>query len=331
MLSSCTHHFLDRAKEKYLILTDTDEFLSFNFILPDEDISHFNRNSIFSLGAKDTPSIGKRARDRLEAWPIRAIAGRNPNQTILSFIESQQELQQTYFPAQSGCTRIVGLAYGTNTTDDLEDEPLMTKKYQHRQKYPHDKFSKVMLELPKISESRDELNHIESIHNPFPKLCGMNGKHSSGQDFSGSVLKVAHYVGTIEGWLERGGGKGSHLYRQDRKSWEDKNTQFGPYTEELDLYMGAWVDFFIAKVGIHSADELLYKPIRQRIRVIRDVFMLIPQFALKKCNSELNKSGVRVVLMVTRWDDIFGANIDARSSKILYNPGKQGEDKRYVW
>eukprot|EP00985_Skeletonema_marinoi_P031808 scaffold37813_cov201-Skeletonema_marinoi.AAC.2 len=103
----------------------------------------------------------------------------------------------------------------------------MTKRYQQHSKFFNDAFSKVMIELPKIKEDRNELGLIGDIHNPFPRLCGWNGKHSSGQDFMGSVLKVSHYVGSIESWLERGFGNGTNIRKQDIREWKKRNLR-GP-------------------------------------------------------------------------------------------------------
>eukprot|EP00957_Ditylum_brightwellii_P089753 6836091-Ditylum_brightwellii.AAC.1 len=138
LASSCTHHFLDKGEEEWLLLTDTDEFLSYNFIQPGENISSFDKNSVFR--GPRAPSLEKRAADRVKALPIRRKAlafsaqglTTKTNNTILSFIKAQRASNSShgYFPSQSGCTRIVGLTYGTNksTSSDVKKfENLMTK------------------------------------------------------------------------------------------------------------------------------------------------------------------------------------------------------------
>eukprot|EP00984_Skeletonema_dohrnii_P037407 scaffold39445_cov155-Skeletonema_dohrnii-CCMP3373.AAC.1 len=254
-ISSCTHHFLDKEAEEWLLLTDTDEFLAYNFIQRGENISYFDKDSIDKdsifqgqqSGRWGAPSVEKRAADRVKAVPIRhqALAfseqgqgsASSTNYTILSFMKEQRAIgasSHEYFPSQSGCTRIVGLMYGTkeNSTASAGDSDsdvekveniLMTKRYQQHSMNLRDGFSKVLIELPKLKEDRNELGYIETIHNPFPKLCGRNGKHSSGQDFMGSVLKVAHYVGSVESFLERGYGKGSNINKHDITEWEKRD------------------------------------------------------------------------------------------------------------
>jgi hypothetical protein len=92
LVQSCTRHFLEKGEEVWLLLTDTDEFLSYNFIQPRENISHFDKDSIFH--GKRAPSVEKRAADRVEALPIRRQAlafskqrATSANNTIFSFIE----------------------------------------------------------------------------------------------------------------------------------------------------------------------------------------------------------------------------------------------------
>jgi hypothetical protein len=89
LVSSCTHHFLEKGYEEWLLLTDTDEFLSYNYILPGENISHFDKDSIFQ--GRRAPSVQKRATDRVKASLTFSEQGRgSPNNTILSFIETQR-------------------------------------------------------------------------------------------------------------------------------------------------------------------------------------------------------------------------------------------------
>jgi len=287
LVSSCTHHFLDKGEEEWLLLTDTDEFLSYNFIQPGENISSFDKDSIFR--GPGAPSLEKRAADRVKALPIRRKAlpfsaqgsTARANNTILSFIQAQRanNASYDYFPSQSGCTRIVGLTYGTNesestSSDVKKSENLMTKRYQQHSKFFNDAFSKVMIELPKIKEDRNELGWIGDIHNPFPRLCGRNGKHSSGQDFMGSVLKVSHYVGSVESWLERGFGNGTNIRKQDIREWKKRDLRGAPYTDRFDTRMSTWYEKFEAKVGKDGAEKLLLRPIQERIEYVRSKLQL---------------------------------------------------------
>jgi hypothetical protein len=170
----------------------------------------------------------------------------------------------------------VGLTYGTNestSSDGKKTEILMTKRYQHHSTYFSDRFSKVMIELPKIKQDT-HLRQIETIHNPFPNMCGRNGRASSGQDFIGSVLKVSHYVGSVESWLERGFGNGTSIRNQDIGEWRKRDVEGAPYNDQLDTRMGSWFEKFEAKVGKDSAEKLLLQPIQERIEYVRSMLQL---------------------------------------------------------
>merc|ERR1711920_941380 len=122
-----------------------------------------------------------------------------------------------------------------------------------------------MIDLTKVTEDRNELGYMESIHNPFPRMCGSNGRYSSGQDFMGSVLKVSHYIGTIESFLERGFGKGTIVNKQDISTWKKRNLNGAPYVNQLDTIIGSWFERFVILVGEDGVEELLLEPLRKRI------------------------------------------------------------------
>ena len=145
----------------------------------------------------------------------------------------------------------------------------MTKKYQMKQKKLGDGFSKVMLDISKISESRGELQQTSTIHNPFPKFCGYNGKWTSGVDFISSILKLSHYIGSLESFMERGSGAGSWINKQNEDVWKGRNQQSSPYTDKVDTSMGRWVDVFLSRVGKDVGEELLFEPLRRRIMSVR--------------------------------------------------------------
>jgi hypothetical protein len=60
---------IDKGEEEWLLLTDTDDFVSYNFVQPRENISYFDKNSIFH--GPRAPSLEKRAAYRVKALTIR--------------------------------------------------------------------------------------------------------------------------------------------------------------------------------------------------------------------------------------------------------------------
>jgi hypothetical protein len=183
----------------------------------------------------------------------------------------------------------VGLTYGTNESTSSE-EILTTKRYQHHSKYFNDRFSKVMIELPKIKRVR-QLRIFETVHNPFPLLCGKNGRASSGQDFMGSVLKVSHYVGSVESWLERGFGNGTDIREQNIREWKQRDLQGAPYIDQPDTRMGSWYEKFEAKVGKDGTEKLLLQPIQERIEYVRSTIQLRQKMTNQGPGDDSNSKG----------------------------------------
>jgi len=301
-VTACTNHFRNLENEKWLLLTDTDEFLFYNTILPSENISHYDPKSIFTGKFGDVVKK-KIPENRAKALPIRKKLITDyirHNKTILTFIEEQQQLNlknnfhngttttnnakssdESFFPSSTGCNRIVGLRYGsprvavavTNNNNNNKpnkkehEEILMTKNYQSHPKELADNFSKVFLELPKLRGS--QLTMYETIHNPFPKACGKNGKWSTGQDFISSVLKIAHFVGTLESYVERDNDDRTRRGTNLVSGWEKMHDSLSPYEDILDTNMGYWLDLFLLKVGNDTANRIFLEPLKKRIDIVR--------------------------------------------------------------
>jgi hypothetical protein len=260
-VNSCVHHFIDEGKENWVILTDTDEFLTYNFIKPGENHSYFDPH----FQGPTAPTIGKRLAQRESAMPIRQRLPSYKNKTILSLIEDEQrDPSQDEFPRKNGCTRVVGLGFSTDVTDESKDELLMTLKFRHHQKHLGSDFSKVFLELSKIQKS--QLTHWETIHNPYVKVCGKNGKYSSGMDYIASVLRVNHYVGSLESYMERAKDRrGSRTIA----AYQKRNERYLPVEEEPDDSIDSWFDRFLLKVGEDTVADLLLKPISERVAKVK--------------------------------------------------------------
>jgi hypothetical protein len=262
-VDSCVHHFKDEGKENWVLLTDTDEFLTYNFIKPGENHSYFDPH----FQGRTAPTIGKRRAQRESAMPIRQRLPSYKNKTILSFIEEEQrDASQDDFPSKKGCTRVVGLGFGTDVPDERKEELLMTLKFRNHQKHLRSGFSKVLLELSKIKER--QLTGWETIHNPYVKVCGKNGMFSSGMDYIASVLRVNHYVGSLESYMERGGAK-DHRGPRNIAAYKKRNERYLPAEEEPDDSIDSWFDRFLLKVGEDTVADLLLKPIRERIAKVK--------------------------------------------------------------
>lgn len=274
---SCTNHYRNLQQEQYLLLTDSDEFVAYNPIMPLENLTHYPvfPESIFQGGPYFT-GIEGRKKDCSHAIPIREKEipyALEHHHTILDFIHHQQQknTNQTYFPNPNGCTRLVGLKYGTNNSDTLNSSSiLLTQTYLHHEQY-NDHWSKVMLDVTTFNDQ--DLEYVETMHNPFPRRCGKNGKKSSGMDFSSAILRLAHYVGSLESWMERSIGndeKGVTLVRaMNEETWKERNDEGKPYHLERDWSMTTWVDEFTSIVGKEMADGLLFVPLEKQIAYVK--------------------------------------------------------------
>ena len=118
------------------------------------------------------------------------------------------------------------------------------------------------MELSKIKKT--QLTNWETIHNPYVKVCGKNGKFSSGMDYIASVLRINHYVGSLESYMERGGGKERRGLR-NIANYKKRNERYLPAEEEPDDSIDSWFDRFLSKVGEDMAENLLLKPMRERV------------------------------------------------------------------
>ena len=85
------------------------------------------------------------------------------------------------------------------------------------------------------------------------------------------MLKISHYIGSLESWLERGGGKGTAIRPQNAEGWRKRIKERGPFVDYPDVRMGYWVDMFLSKVGTDAAEGLLFKPLRHRIAFVKSM------------------------------------------------------------
>jgi len=149
------------------------------------------------------------------------------NKMILSLIQDEQRNpSQDVFPSKNACTRVVGLGFGTD----------MTRRFRNHQKRQRGDFSKGLLEISKINKTQDALDALGTNSQSYSvKVCGRNGKFSSGMDYIASVLRINHYVGLLESYkyMDRGGGKERRGLR-NIVGFKKRNERYSPAEEEPD-------------------------------------------------------------------------------------------------
>jgi hypothetical protein len=132
---------------------------------------------------------------------------------------------------------------------------LLVTLSQHRIGIKGGKFSKTLLDVTKVDEESLHYSFVDSVHNPNRKLCGYNGRSGSGADYIASPLRLNHYVaGSFEQYFERANdfrGNSIDRYLGERN--------FRPSGENKDI--DYWIDWFIQKVNMRDAENLLFKPL----------------------------------------------------------------------
>ena len=250
-----------RQNRTWTLLTDNDEYMTFNYVHDDEEIK-------YNHPAAHKSKVKKRIdHDRKTYMHLRKDLPSQNETTILDFInrsninntgggEHSSEKQLQFLP---NCVRLPGIHYGgdigVNRTFVDQDwshgnvvDPylLSTIRNIHHAKR-NSKFSKVMIDVSRV-ETKDlewtSSNHAKTIHNPS-KVCGFNGKNDSGADYYSSLFRLNHYLGSIESYLER-----QTDYRsRSLDTYYKKAGKVNATVANWDTDIIPWMDVFIRKIG----------------------------------------------------------------------------------
>ncbi|KAL3790833.1 LOW QUALITY PROTEIN: hypothetical protein ACHAWO_010672 [Cyclotella atomus] len=205
---------------EWLLLTDTDEFLSYNYILPGENISHFDKDSIFQ--GRRAPSVQKRATDRVKASLTFSEQGRgSPNNTILSFIETQRSKHEVYFPIRMYEDRTKeGSFTSRSDAKNTDQNNHITKRYQYHSKILNDSKRECLGTHGHYSQSFPKAMWVEWETLVWSRLYELRAEASTS-------------------WLERGFGKGTILNKQGINEWRQKDLKKVPLT--VMIMIQKWV------------------------------------------------------------------------------------------
>ena len=270
----CFRELYDKRKRGWTLLTDTDEFVTFNYRYPaTEDPSKYDSVTQFKSHA-DVDG------DRARVIPYRdLLANMTKRVTIAQYLDTYDEVTQAR--KDHSCMRIPGLTFTSHAihpSEMVRDFPigmdgsnLMTlRQRQHAAK--DGSFSKAMLHLrvaPNKGWFRD--GTVLNVHTPNRQMCGRTTKEDhtgSGADYVSSLFRLHHYkAGTVEAYLERAGDwRGGGLWR----FYFDRSAD--AVGENSDLTQ--WFRWFVDKVGREAADRLLLQPLNDtynRIGSLRHV------------------------------------------------------------
>jgi hypothetical protein len=269
----CFGELWKKKKRGWTILTDTDEFLTFNYRYPEtEDSSKYDSETLF----KSREDIKK---ERMGALPIRNLLGNMTERvTIAQYLATYDKI---HIANNNGkvdkCLRFPGLTFTSqesNTSVIQSDAPdgvdggnLMTLR-QRKHAAKDGSFSKAMLNL-KVATGMDwfEFGSVLNVHTPNRRMCGKTDKKGfsgSGADYISSLFRIHHYkAGTVESYLERAGDwRGGGLWR----FYYDRSVDTVGQNSDLT----PWLKWFVAKVGMKAANKLLIRPLKETYDEIGD-------------------------------------------------------------
>lgn len=259
----CFGELYEKKKRGWTILTDTDEFITFNYRYPEtEDESKYDSETLYT--SRDEIDM-----DRTIKLPIRDLLGNmTPRVTIAQYLVTYDKVYGG--TPKEKCMRIPGLTFtshesnasviAADSPNGMDGNHLMTLR-QRKHAAKDGSFSKAMLNL-RTATGKEwfQFGSVLNVHTPNRRMCGKTTKKSfsgSGADYISSLFRIHHYkAGTIESFLERAGDwRGGGLWRFyfDRSS----NT----VGENNDLTH--WFKWFVDKVGRKAADKLLLQPLNE--------------------------------------------------------------------
>lgn len=271
--SFCFGELYEKKKRGWTLLTDTDEYVTFNYRYPEtEDVTRYD--SITDFKTKEEVDS-----ERESNLPIRDILPKLTEQvTIAQHLAAYEKVQEMGNQRAPKCLRVPGLTFSsheTNASSIQQDVPpgvdgsgLMTlRQRQHAAK--DGSFSKAMLNL-RTATGKDwfGFGSVLNVHTPNRRMCGRTSKKGfsgSGADYISSLFRIHHYkAGTIESYLERAGDwRGGGLWR----FYFDRNME--PVGENSDL--APWFKWFIDKVGMDSVNKLLMEPLNSTYEEISNL------------------------------------------------------------
>lgn len=241
---------LKTLNASWVLHTDTDEFLTYNYLENDEDVNNFD-----AYRKRESEALQEKHEERIRelrkrVLPIRQKLPDMGNVTIVDFM--------SHFQIPGACFHVPGLQMSakesrlSSVTKDvppqIDARKLMTLRHR---KYgtKSGRFTKAMIDVSKVDWDLLVDDQVVTIHTPIRDVCPYNGVSGSGYDYIASVFRLHHYAGTFRSFQERqNDGRRTRLQTFHLRDVE-------PVGENDDVR--PWIKAFVNKVGISDAIELL--------------------------------------------------------------------------
>jgi hypothetical protein len=239
---------IKRIHPSWVLHLDTDEFLTFNYIHPDEDESFFLSNSTeYQRKVKSIRNNRMPLRRKLPKPLGRITISEFLNHALVKPCIKVPGLQMS---AQEQLH--VSMIYN-HTPPGIDPKTLMTlRHFHHGNKYG--RFTKTLLNLKRIPQKAIRQEFVRTIHNPMGQVCGRHNEQYIGIDYISSILRLHHYAGTRESFEQR-------QFDARNRSYDKRNVS--SLGENFDLQ--PWIHAFVNKVGMEEAQRLL-EPLQEAYR-----------------------------------------------------------------
>ena len=134
-------------------------------------------------------------------------------------------------------------------------EQLATMAHRDHNAYRDGYSNKVMVDVSRVDYEDLTRQHCHTIHNANLKACGRERiAFAAGQDYSSSLFRVQHYLGSLQTYMER---PGDYRGQRDEAGYEARRRTFVSKETQDDDDIRPWLNQFVEKVGPEMSQRLL--------------------------------------------------------------------------
>lgn len=244
------------GKPKWVLMTDSDEFLTYNYIHADEEDET-------NYEVKRGTTVEMIDKSRRELIPSRyKIPPKDARVTIADWLAVEEDYTMCWkFPGlRMSSYESTNEARDALVPDGINAQELMTLRFRLSGARVGN-FSKTLLDVSWGLMERYTKEDVQNIHNPHKRICGVNGHSGSNADYLSSVFRINHYSsGSLEAFVERGNDRRANNKELSFARFQSRN-EINPVHQDDDIR--PWIKWFVDKVGIEEAKRLLVDPLNK--------------------------------------------------------------------
>jgi hypothetical protein len=240
---------------EWVIMTDSDEFLVYNYIHADEE-NVTNYELVRGVTKEKVDETRRKMIPRRRRLPAL-----DRHVTVADWLAVENGNRR--------CWKLTGLPMSSydsrkglidhDVPQGVNASHLMTLRFR-KSGLRRGNFSKVFLDVSWGTMDLYAKDDVQNIHNPQKRICGLNGHTGSNADYIASVFRINHYSsGSLESHVERANDRRSPNKNVSFHRFQSRNID--PVFEDDDVR--PWIQWFIDKVGIMEAKRLLVDPMKE--------------------------------------------------------------------